>query len=179
MKGSEFPRSYYKCTHPNCQVKKKVERSPQGQITEIVYKGTHNHPRPQPSRRSVVGSAHMIHEGAESTEGSSAIIKVEGGSTWRNTELGLVKDKDATNSSKAWKHEILERSSSASVVTDLSDPSSTAQVQSSSHIESLGTPELSSTLASDDDMEDGGTNDSKSMGDDGDENESDSKRRYF
>lgn len=176
VKGSEYPRSYYKCTHPNCQVKKKVERSPHGQITEIVYKGTHNHPKPQPSRRSAGGSAHMIHEGAESTEGSSATIKVEGGNTWRNTELGLLKDKDATNC-KAWKNELLERSSSASVVTDLSDPSSTAQVQSSSRLDSLGTPELSSTLASDDDMEDGGTNDSKSMGDDGDENESDSKRR--
>lgn len=177
VKGSEYPRSYYKCTHPNCQVKKKVERSPHGQITEIVYKGTHNHPKPQPSRRSAVGSAHMIHEGAESTEGPGATIKVEGGSTWRNTEFGLLKDKDAAHCSKAWKNELLERSSSASGVTDLSDPSSTAQVQSSSRLDSLGTPELSSTLASDDDMEDGGTNDSKSMGDDGDENESDSKRR--
>lgn len=172
VKGSEYPRSYYKCTHPNCQVKKKVERSPHGQVTEIVYKGGHNHPKPQPSRRSAVGSAHMIQEGAESTE---ATTKVEGGNTWRNTELGLLKDKDAANCSKTWKNELLERSSSASVVTDLSDPSSTAQVQSSSRLDSLGTPEMSSTIASDDDMED--ANDSKSVGDDGDENESDSKRR--
>lgn len=49
VKGSEFPRSYYKCTHPNCPVKKKVERSLDGQITEIIYKGQHNHP--QPSKR--------------------------------------------------------------------------------------------------------------------------------
>ncbi|PIN03695.1 hypothetical protein CDL12_23770 [Handroanthus impetiginosus] len=46
VKGSEFPRSYYKCTHPNCPVKKKVERSLDGQITEIIYKGQHNHPPP-------------------------------------------------------------------------------------------------------------------------------------
>ncbi|XP_019435661.1 PREDICTED: probable WRKY transcription factor 20 isoform X2 [Lupinus angustifolius] len=51
VKGSEFPRSYYKCTHPNCEVKKLFERSHDGQITEIVYKGTHDHPKPQPSRR--------------------------------------------------------------------------------------------------------------------------------
>lgn len=50
VKGSEFPRSYYKCTHPNCPVKKKVERSLDGQITEIIYKGQHNHP--QPSKRT-------------------------------------------------------------------------------------------------------------------------------
>ncbi|KAL0301008.1 UNVERIFIED_CONTAM: putative WRKY transcription factor 2 [Sesamum radiatum] len=30
VKGSEYPRSYYKCTHPNCPVKKKVERSHEG-----------------------------------------------------------------------------------------------------------------------------------------------------
>ncbi|KAE8679153.1 hypothetical protein F3Y22_tig00111402pilonHSYRG00897 [Hibiscus syriacus] len=41
VKGSEFPRSYYKCTHPNCEVKKLFEQSYDGQITEIVYKGTH------------------------------------------------------------------------------------------------------------------------------------------
>uniref|UniRef100_A0A0C9RMD2 TSA: Wollemia nobilis Ref_Wollemi_Transcript_11092_3323 transcribed RNA sequence n=1 Tax=Wollemia nobilis TaxID=56998 RepID=A0A0C9RMD2_9CONI len=174
VKGSEYPRSYYKCTHPNCQMKKKVERSHDGQITEIVYKGAHNHSKPQPSRRSAVGAAHMIHEGAESMEGSTSTIKVEGGNVWRNTELG---HKDAADCSKPWKNEHLERSSSASVVTDLSDPSSMAQVQSSSHLESLGTPEPSSILASDDEGEDGGTHDSKSLGDDGDDDESESKRR--
>ncbi|EXB67429.1 putative WRKY transcription factor 20 [Morus notabilis] len=56
VKGSEFPRSYYKCTHPNCEVKKLFERSHDGQITEIIYKGTHDHPKPQPSRRYNPGS---------------------------------------------------------------------------------------------------------------------------
>lgn len=46
VKGSEFPRSYYKCTHPSCPVKKKVERSLDGQVTEIIYKGQHNHQPP-------------------------------------------------------------------------------------------------------------------------------------
>lgn len=52
VKGSENPRSYYKCTYPNCPTKKKVERSLEGEITEIVYKGSHNHPKPQTTRRS-------------------------------------------------------------------------------------------------------------------------------
>ncbi|EOA13007.1 hypothetical protein CARUB_v10026001mg [Capsella rubella] len=52
VKGSEYPRSYYKCTNPNCQVKKKVERSREGHITEIIYKGAHNHSKPLPNRRS-------------------------------------------------------------------------------------------------------------------------------
>ncbi|OAY62568.1 putative WRKY transcription factor 33 [Ananas comosus] len=52
VKGSENPRSYFKCTYPNCPTKKKVERSLDGQITEIVYKGTHNHPKPQSTRRT-------------------------------------------------------------------------------------------------------------------------------
>lgn len=52
VKGSEFPRSYYKCTHPSCPVKKKVERSLDGQITEIIYKGQHNHQPPQSNKRA-------------------------------------------------------------------------------------------------------------------------------
>ncbi|KAF2299405.1 hypothetical protein GH714_031846 [Hevea brasiliensis] len=52
IKGSEYPRSYYKCTHLNCLVKKKVERSSDGQITEIIYKGLHNHDQPQPNKRA-------------------------------------------------------------------------------------------------------------------------------
>lgn len=60
VKGSENPRSYYKCTYPNCPTKKKVERSLDGQITEIVYKGNHNHPKPQNTRRSSSNSSHAI-----------------------------------------------------------------------------------------------------------------------
>ena len=32
VKGNEYPRSYYKCTHQNCQVNKKIKRSYDGQI---------------------------------------------------------------------------------------------------------------------------------------------------
>nr|QWQ79452.1 WRKY30 [Juglans sigillata] len=62
VKGCEFPRSYYKCTHPNCEVKKLFERSHDGQITEIIYKGTHDHPKPQPSRRYTSGTMMTVQE---------------------------------------------------------------------------------------------------------------------
>jgi WRKY transcription factor 33 len=52
VKGSENPRSYYKCTYQNCPTKKKVERNLQGEITKIVYKGSHNHPLPVATRRN-------------------------------------------------------------------------------------------------------------------------------
>ncbi|XP_076942560.1 putative WRKY transcription factor 2 [Bidens hawaiensis] len=52
VKGSEYPRSYYKCTYANCPVTKKVERSREGHITEIIYKGAHNHSKPPPGRKS-------------------------------------------------------------------------------------------------------------------------------
>lgn len=55
VKGGEYPRSYYKCTHPKCPVKKKVERSFDAQVTEIIYKGQHNHQPPQPTRHGKEG----------------------------------------------------------------------------------------------------------------------------
>ncbi|XP_075522995.1 putative WRKY transcription factor 20 [Primulina tabacum] len=62
VKGNEFPRSYYKCTYPNCEVKKIFERSPSGQITEIFYKGSHDHPKPQAARRQNPGALIPIQE---------------------------------------------------------------------------------------------------------------------
>ncbi|KAF8113966.1 hypothetical protein N665_0043s0039 [Sinapis alba] len=73
VKGSEYPRSYYKCTHPTCEVKKKVERSREGHVTEIIYAKTHNHPKPLPNRRSGIGSSgtcdNMQVDGTEQQEG--------------------------------------------------------------------------------------------------------------
>ncbi|XP_021652591.2 WRKY transcription factor 1 isoform X2 [Hevea brasiliensis] len=47
VKGNEFIRSYYKCTHPSCQVKKQLERSRDGQVADINYFGQHDHPKPE------------------------------------------------------------------------------------------------------------------------------------
>ncbi|XP_030525849.1 probable WRKY transcription factor 20 isoform X2 [Rhodamnia argentea] len=69
VKGSVFPRSYYKCTHPNCEVKKLFERSPDGHITEIIYKGVHDHPKPEPNRR-VTGGIMMHIQGERSANAS-------------------------------------------------------------------------------------------------------------
>ncbi|KAJ0241738.1 WRKY transcription factor 1 [Hirschfeldia incana] len=46
VKGNEFVRSYYRCTHPNCKAKKQLERSPGGQVVDTVYFGEHDHPKP-------------------------------------------------------------------------------------------------------------------------------------
>ncbi|MBA0630063.1 hypothetical protein Godav_002196 [Gossypium davidsonii] len=174
VKGSEYPRSYYKCTHPNCQVKKKVERSLDGQITEIIYKGAHNHSKPQPCRRPSLGSTLSSEEMSESVEGNGTSVKVEGGLIWRNSQAGSKEIKLGSD----WRADGLERTSS-SIVTDLSDPLSTAQGKSVGMFESAETPEFSSTLAShDDENDDRATQGSISLcGDAANDDESESKRR--
>jgi len=56
VKGNEYIRSYYKCSYPNCQVKKQVERSPAGQITDITYLGKHDHAKPRSEPQEAVPS---------------------------------------------------------------------------------------------------------------------------
>lgn len=113
VKGSENPRSYYKCTHPNCPTKKKVERSLDGQITEIVYKGNHNHPKPQSTRRSSASSssssvpshaiqlhnpaAPEIHDHAFSANGSSQVDAA----TPENSSLSVADDEYEQGSQKS------------------------------------------------------------------------------
>ena len=70
VKGSENPRSYYKCTHPDCEVKKLLERAVDGLITEVVYKGRHNHPKPQPNRR-LSGGAVPSNQGEDRYDGAA------------------------------------------------------------------------------------------------------------
>ncbi|WOH07939.1 hypothetical protein DCAR_0727374 [Daucus carota subsp. sativus] len=169
VKGSEYPRSYYKCTQQNCQVKKKVERSLDGQITEIIYKGAHNHPKPQPSRRAILGCQFSPSE-TSGIESTASGINVEGGAVWRNFQLGFKDTKVGTDG--------LERTSSTSVLTEISDILSNTRGKSMGAFESSGTPELSSTFASHDgDDEDGATQGSVSLEEDAEDGESESKRR--
>lgn len=160
VKGSEHPRSYYKCTHPNCLVTKKVERSYDGQITKIIYKGAHNHPEPQPSRRPLLGSAIPFDEMSERSEGK-------------------VEDRKDDKPGSDWHAYGHERTSSASVITELSDPLSPTHVKSFGTFDSSDTPELSSTLASHDDNDDVGTQGGILHGDDANDNELQYKRRYL
>ncbi|CAN6300478.1 unnamed protein product [Urochloa humidicola] len=77
VKGGEYPRSYYKCTHASCPVKKKVERSG-GHITQIIYRGQHNHPRP-PKRRSKDGGG-LLNEADDFHDNEDASTRSEPGS---------------------------------------------------------------------------------------------------
>nr|QNL10622.1 WRKY transcription factor A [Haematococcus lacustris] len=48
VKGSPYPRSYYKCTSQDCPVRKHVERSSHGaDWLVITYENAHNHAMPQ------------------------------------------------------------------------------------------------------------------------------------
>ncbi|CAI0438898.1 unnamed protein product [Linum tenue] len=147
VKGSEYPRSYYKCTNPSCQVKKKIERSLDGQITEIIYKNAHNHPKPNQVRRGAqLESSPTADDNPDIDEGNA---------------------------------DGLERTSSASAMTELSDLLSTNQGKSVVTFESVETPELSSAVAShEEDDDDGITQGSISVGSYIDEEESDSKRSF-
>ena len=84
LKGSKYPRSYYKCTHPSCPMKKQFERSFDGQIAEIVYKGEHNHPKPQPPKHLAT-----ISEEHGSESGGSLLGSAYNGSVENYSEAGL------------------------------------------------------------------------------------------
>ncbi|XAR54011.1 hypothetical protein NMG60_11028987 [Bertholletia excelsa] len=45
VKDSNYPRSYYRCTHHTCNVKKQVQRlSKDTGVVVTTYEGIHNHP---------------------------------------------------------------------------------------------------------------------------------------
>lgn len=168
VKGSEYPRSYYKCTHPNCPVKKKVERSQEGHITEIIYKGAHNHPKPPPNRRSVLGSSlsDMQLENGEQV-GSGA----DGDPGWTTMQKG--------NGASDWRHDNLEVTSSGALGPEYCNGNTSLQAQNGGQFESGDAVDGSSTFSNDEDDEDRGTHGSVSLGYDGEGDESESKRRFI
>ncbi|VFQ82474.1 unnamed protein product [Cuscuta campestris] len=156
VKGSEYPRSYYKCTHTNCPVKKKVEQSQEGHITEIIYKGAHNHPKP--NRRSALGSSNGLSD-----------MQIE--NTTEQTRSGGNCDL------LGWRNDNLEATTSAPLGSENCNGSS-LQALNGTQFESGDPVDKSSTFSNDEDEDDRGTHGSVSLGYDGGEgDESDSKRR--
>ncbi|KAL9268715.1 WRKY transcription factor 1-like protein [Drosera capensis] len=56
VKANKYIRSYYKCSYHSCLVKKQVEQSLNGQITDTTYFGKHEHPKLQSSSQVDVPS---------------------------------------------------------------------------------------------------------------------------
>ncbi|KAK8506480.1 hypothetical protein V6N12_034209 [Hibiscus sabdariffa] len=168
VKGSEYPRSYYKCTHPTCQVKKKVERSHEGHITEIIYKGAHNHPKPPPHRRSSIGSSNLLSDmQLELPEQTGLQNGTDGDPVWATAQKGTVA------AAQDWTHDNIETTSSATIFPE----NGNGQAPNTIHIESGDAVDVSSTFSNDEDEDDRGTHGSVSLGYDGEGDESESKRR--
>ncbi|KAG5088970.1 hypothetical protein GLYMA_01G128100v4 [Glycine max] len=104
VKGSENPRSYYKCTHPSCPTKKKVERSLEGHITEIVYKGSHNHPKPH-GRKNGSQSIHQTSSPCTNSGISDQSVGDEDLEQTSQTSYSGGGDDDLGNEAKRWKGE--------------------------------------------------------------------------
>ncbi|ESQ29904.1 hypothetical protein EUTSA_v10012199mg [Eutrema salsugineum] len=77
VKGNPNPRSYYKCTYNECQVKKHVERgADNAKLVVTTYDGKHEHAAP---------AARISHSGPRSRSGSSSVTQ---DSTNRTARLG-------------------------------------------------------------------------------------------
>lgn len=170
VKGSEYPRSYYKCTHPNCPVKKKVERSQEGHITEIIYKGAHNHPKPLPNRRSALGSSNSVSDmQLENSEQAGNGAGADCDPVWTNVQRG--------NGAADWRNDNPEVTSSTTLGTEFGNGASSVQAQNGNQFESGDAIDGSSTFSNDEEEDDRGTHGSVSLGYDGEGDESESKRR--
>lgn len=171
VKGSEYPRSYYKCTHPNCLVKKKVERSHEGHITEIIYKGAHNHPKPPPNRRAAIGSSNPLLDVQLDVPDQTGLQSgTDNDPVWANTQKGTAAG------TPDWRHDNIEVTS-ASIGPEFGNPSSSVQAQNGNHFESGDAVDASFTFSNDEDEDDRATH--GSVGYDGEGDETESKRRLI
>ncbi|KAI7730808.1 hypothetical protein M8C21_021407, partial [Ambrosia artemisiifolia] len=102
VKASENPRSYYKCTYQDCLMRKKVETSTDGDVIEIVYKGKHNHPKPQSNKRSfsssVSDSSLLVHQSNEFPDQSNGCGQW---GTPENSSVSIVDDEFSEDGTQA------------------------------------------------------------------------------
>ncbi|KAL5225008.1 hypothetical protein ABZP36_011647 [Zizania latifolia] len=113
VKGSDCPRSYYKCTHPNCPVKKQVEHAEDGQISEIIYKGKHNHQRP-PNKRGKDGrssAAEQNEQSNDTTSGLSGIKRDQEAIYGMSDQLSGLSDGDDMDDGESRPHEADDKES--------------------------------------------------------------------
>lgn len=99
VKSSDRSRSYYRCTNADCIAKKKVERCPDGRVTEVIYRGHHNHEQPHkaklsrekghPSSGSFAGTEGLDVPGIEPVESDPSTAKVDQNSSNGNPEQQL------------------------------------------------------------------------------------------
>lgn len=148
VKGSEYPRSYYKCTHLNCQVKKKVERSHNGNIAEIIYKGHHNHLKSSTDHKSSIPSSQSVND-----------LQIDG-----------LEQND-------WKQDELDANQYASVPIEQCEQSNPVQSHDGPYLETPDCIDASSLLSNDDEEDEQVTHGSASLGGDADGDETESKRR--
>ncbi|KAL6845813.1 hypothetical protein ACP4OV_024388 [Aristida adscensionis] len=168
VKHSEYPRSYYKCTHPSCQVKKKVERSHEGHITEIIYKGTHNHPKPAQSRRPGVPPVHPFGDAQADVAAADNPGPQPNGHLWHNGGAGV----------QDWRGDGVDATSSPSLPGELCDSSASMQVHDGARFESPECVDVTSAVSDEVDGDDRVTHGSMSQGGaDGEGDELESKRR--
>lgn len=110
VKASEYPRSYYKCTEPNCPVKKKVERNFDGKISEITYKGEHNHELPLSNKRAKDGTHIKQNKKYQPMP-----------------ELGLAGETEISKSNETF-HSVCEQDQSSTQLTHVELPESTENI---------------------------------------------------
>nr|URH10332.1 WRKY24 [Phoebe bournei] len=139
----------------------------QKQVKEIIYKGAHNHPKPPPNRRSVIGSSYPPGE-MDGAEQSSAHIGFDGEPARASSQHGV------GTAGSNWRHDDME---TASAATEFYDPSTNALVQDGPHFEMVDAIDVSSTMSNNEDEDDQGTHGSVSLGHDDEGDESESKRR--
>ncbi|KAE8659403.1 scarecrow-like transcription factor PAT1-like [Hibiscus syriacus] len=114
VKGNEFVRSYYRCTHPNCQVKKQLEHAYDGKMVDTVYFGQHDHPKPMNLPHAVGFVVSVVEERPD--DASPTVVK---GNKWLAAFAYCFQKKENSNADSSPVHK--PTSESHTVVKTLSE----------------------------------------------------------